>query len=108
MNAQIPKKTKLRFITLVGIITLVASTRLIPHMPNFSPLGAVALFGGAYLGLRWQALLIPVMATWIGDIFLNNVVYAAYFDTFTLFLFRLLLAVWYVYAHRTDGKRTTT
>lgn len=77
--------TKLRTLTLFIIIMVVASTRIIPHMPNFSPLGAVALFGGAYLTARWQAFMLPIAATWVGDLFLNNVIYTEYFDEFTWF-----------------------
>ena len=38
------------FITL--IILLIVLTRLIPHPPNFTPVIAVGLFGGAYIGNR--------------------------------------------------------
>jgi len=37
-----------RITTLVGIIAAAAATRLIPHPPNFTPIAAMALFGGAY------------------------------------------------------------
>lgn len=34
--------------------------RLLPHMPNFTPVGAIALFGGAVLAWR-TALLLPLV-----------------------------------------------
>lgn len=78
-------KVQLRFGVLAAMILLAAFSRVIPHMPNFSPLGAIALFGAAHFQKRWQALLIPIAATWLSDLFLNNVVYAQYHPTFTWF-----------------------
>ncbi len=41
---------------------------------NFTPIGALALFGGAmYSGYR--SYILPLMILWIGDIFLNRFVY---------------------------------
>ncbi len=74
-----------RTIALTAIILVAAFSRVIPHMPNFSPLGAIGLFGAAYFSMRWQAFLIPIMATWLSDLLINNVVYARYYPTFTWF-----------------------
>ncbi len=41
-------KINLRTGILIVIILLAAFSRLIPHMPNFSPLGAIGLFGAAH------------------------------------------------------------
>ncbi|HXF93358.1 MAG TPA: DUF6580 family putative transport protein [Nitrospiraceae bacterium] len=38
---------RLRFFVLMGMILAAAAFRLIPHPPNFAPIGAMALFGGA-------------------------------------------------------------
>jgi len=78
-------KLQLRFGVLAAMILLAAFSRVIPHMANFSPLGAIALFGAAHFQQRWQALLIPIAATWLSDLFINNVIYAQYYPTFTWF-----------------------
>jgi hypothetical protein len=80
MNSQ---KINLRFIALTAIILVAAFSRLVPHMPNFSPLGAIGLFGAAHFNKKWQAILIPLAATFISDLFINNVIYAQYYPTFT-------------------------
>ena len=49
------KKINLRFTVLVALILLCAFSRMIPHMPNFSPLGAIGIFGAAYFTKKWQA-----------------------------------------------------
>lgn len=72
----------------IVMILVAAMTRLIPHYPNFTAVGAVALFGGAYLSKR-MAFIIPVVALFISDLFLNNLIYARlypeFYDGFMLF-----------------------
>lgn len=52
------------------IILFAVILRLIPHPPNFVPIAAMALFGGAYLDKRY-ALIIPIIAMLISDYFLG-------------------------------------
>lgn len=57
--------------------------RLLPHPPNFTPMGGIALFGAAVLSSRWLAVAIPFLALYLSDLILNNVVYAEYFEGFS-------------------------
>src|SRR5688500_13083380 len=41
-----------RLAVLITAIVAAAALRLVPHPPNFTPIGAMALFSGAYLGRR--------------------------------------------------------
>lgn len=52
----------------LGVAMAVAATRLLPHPPNFTPLGAMALLAGAILGRRWLALLLPLATLLISDV----------------------------------------
>ena len=79
------KKMNIRFSVLTAMILFAAFNRVIPHMQNFSPLGAMGLFGAAYFTKRWQAFLVPVMATWLSDLFINNVIYGQYYHGFVWF-----------------------
>ncbi len=54
----------------LGLIALAVVLRLLPHPANFAPVGAIALFGGAYLGRR-QAIYLPVLIMVISDVFLG-------------------------------------
>jgi len=47
-----------------------AILRLVPHLPNFAPIAAMALFGGTYLNKKY-ALLIPLAALFLSDILLG-------------------------------------
>jgi hypothetical protein len=60
-----------RLIALLGAIVLAAALRLVPHPPNFSPIGAMALFSGAYLGRRGMAFVAPLGAMVLSDLVLG-------------------------------------
>lgn len=79
------QKINIRFGIVSLLILLVAFSRLIPHPPNFTPVGAMALFGAAYFSKRYLTFVVPLIAMWLSDLVLNNVVYAQYFDGFVLF-----------------------
>ena len=53
-------------------------------MPNFTPIGAMALFGGAYLSNKYYAFIIPILSLWLSDLILNNFI-LNYYDQFTWF-----------------------
>ena len=54
-----------------SLIIFATLTRFMPHPPNFTPIIAMGLFGGAYLkDTRW-AILLPVVAMLIADFFLG-------------------------------------
>lgn len=79
------QKINLRFGILSLLVLFAAFSRLIPHPPNFAPIGAMALFGSAYFSKKHIALIIPVLSMWLSDIVINNTIYAQYFDGFTFF-----------------------
>ena len=79
------KKLTLRFSVITILILLAAISRLLPHPPNFAPIGGMALFGAAYYTRRVWAYFVPIAAMWLSDLILNNVGYAQYFDGFVWF-----------------------
>ncbi len=58
------------FISPLLIIAIAVVLRLIPHPANFAPIGAMALFGGAYLNKKY-ALAVPLLAMFVSDLFLG-------------------------------------
>ena len=48
-----------------------AMMRVIPHWPNFTPIAAIALFGGTFLKRKDLAFLIPVAAMLISDLIIG-------------------------------------
>jgi hypothetical protein len=68
---------------ILGTMILVATlTRVVPHPWNFSPVEAIALFGGAYFASRGLAIAVPLAAMLVSDLLLaviNGGSYASYF-----------------------------
>ena len=58
-------------LVLSGLIVVAALSRLLPHPPNFSPVEAIALFGGAYFASRHWALIVPLLAMLVSDLALG-------------------------------------
>jgi hypothetical protein len=63
------KDNKTKFVTLA--IVAAAISRVLPHPLNFTPIGAMALFGGTYISDKKQAFLIPLAAMLLSDILLQ-------------------------------------
>jgi len=55
---------------------------------DFSPIGAMALFGGAYFNRKWKALAFPLLMLFLSDIVLHQTVFKKYGNGF-------LYAGWY-------------
>ena len=65
------KQNKSLLISAVLLILFAAATRLFPHYPNFTAIGAMALFGGSVLKDRKLAILLPISALLLSDICLQ-------------------------------------
>lgn len=59
--------THARLAAILTAILIAAALRLAPHPPNFTPIGAMALFGGAYFGRRALAFAAPLGALLLSD-----------------------------------------
>ena len=70
-------------LVLIAMIVVAALTRLLPHPPNFSPVEAVALFGGAYFASRAMAVAVPLVAMLVSDLILGMTLGGTYFEHFT-------------------------
>lgn len=66
MNKWLTEKHGLFFL----LVILVAASRLLPHPMNFTPIGALGLFAGAYVTYK-RAWLIPLFALFISDLILG-------------------------------------
>lgn len=60
-----------KFWILTLMIFAAAFVRLLPHPPNFAPIAAMALFGGAYFNKKWAAFLVPLTAMFVTDLVLG-------------------------------------
>ncbi len=60
-----------RLKVLTGIICIAALSRLLPHIPNFTPVVSMALFGGMLFSDRRVAFAVPVIAMLLSDALLT-------------------------------------
>ena len=71
--------------TIIALMIIVAafSRFFLPH--NFTPIGALALFGAAYFTNKRWAFILPLAALWASNLVLNNVFLSQYYDGFVWF-----------------------
>src|SRR5687768_7167756 len=83
-------KTVILLLLIIGI-----GTRLIPHYPNFTAVGAISLLGAAFASRRSIAIIIPFLVMLFSDMILNNLIYARlYPDDYKNFIFLYRGALW--------------
>lgn len=82
----------MKFRIALVLLIIAALTRLLPHPYNFTPIGAIGLFGAAHFERRWLALAVPFAALFLTDLFINNVVYSGIYPSFTW------ITSWWIYA----------
>ena len=60
-----------RMMTLLVMVLGAAFSRLIPHPWNFTAIGAMALFGGAYFPSKKLSMIVPLAALFLSDLVLG-------------------------------------
>lgn len=60
-----------RMIFVITAILVAVVMRLIPHWPNFTPVAAIAIFGGAYINRKALAFILPIIAMLISDLIIG-------------------------------------
>lgn len=58
-------------VIIVLFIVVAALFRLVPHIPNVTPVAAMALFSGVYFSNKKLAFFVPFLAMFISDLFLG-------------------------------------
>ena len=78
-NSYLSKKQ----LIIIAFMLIAVLFRLVPHLPNFTPVTAIALFGGLYFSNKTLAYVAPLFIMLLSDLFLgfhsiSIVVYAAF------------------------------
>ena len=96
-------------LVLVALIVFAALTRVLPHPPNFSPITAIALFGGAYFANRGWAVLVPLIGMLVSDLVLatvNGGLYVSWFSSTSIWIVYGCIALTTVLGFGLRGKVT--
>ena len=93
MEKNISKTGKiLEFLVALFLVFLGAILRLLPHPPNFAPISAMALFGGANFS-GWLALIFPILAMLISDYFIGFYQFSLMASVYFSFLISVFLGI---------------
>lgn len=76
-------------IVILLFMVIAVLTRLVPHLPNFTPVTAIALFGGLYLSNKVMAYALPLTVMAISDLFLG-------FSSITVFVYFAFVVVSFI------------
>ena len=80
------KNNRLQILFATLVVSLIASTRLIPETNNFVPVFAMILFATVHFKNKYQAVIISLSVLWLSDLYINNWgQYADYYNEFILF-----------------------
>ncbi len=96
-----------KFIFLLSLIVVAGAMRIpnaaqVTPWSNFSPIGAMALFGGAYFRPWRKAILFPLATLFLGDLAISlfvfegkyGVIYSGWYWIYAIFLLIVLLGKW--------------
>ena len=72
---------------IIAFILLGVLTRIIPHPPNFTALGAIALFGGAFFTDKKMAFAIPITIMILSDLLLGYSMVLSVYISFLIMVF---------------------
>ena len=76
-----------RTLVLIGFLALAVASRLFilggTSWVNFSPIASMALFAGIYFNQKIQAISWTILAVWLSNLLLNNLLYTEYFPSFS-------------------------
>ena len=65
------KNLDARFGLMTALVLGAAAMRLVPHIPNFTPVAALALFGGARFEKKFWDFALPLTAMLLSDVLLE-------------------------------------
>lgn len=98
-----------RFAILLILMIAVAAMRIpnaaqLTPWSNFTPIGAMGLFGGTYFTNKWKAFSFPLLTLLISDIVINTVIfdgkygilYGGWYIIYGIFVLIVLLGKWMI------------
>jgi hypothetical protein len=63
------------FIAFAAVMRVASASYSLGPLTNFTPIGAMALFGGTYYNSKWKGFLFPLLTLFVSDLVLQQTVY---------------------------------
>lgn len=88
------------FIILTGMLRVMSAGKLLSPIANFTPIGAMALFGGTYFTGKWKSYLFPLLTLFLSDLVMmqffykthsNGLLYHGWYWTYGAFTLMVLI-----------------
>jgi len=103
------EKINPRFAVILLLMIVVAAMRIpnaaqITPWANFSPIGAMGLFGGAYFNSKWKAFAFPLLTLFVSDLIINififdgkyGVLYSGWYVIYSIFALIVFYGKWMI------------
>ena len=103
------QKINPRFATLLLFMMAVAAMRIpnaaqVTPWANFTPIGAMGLFGGTYFTSKWKAFAFPLLTLFVSDLIINTVIfdgkygmmYSGWYIIYGIFALIVLFGKWLI------------
>jgi hypothetical protein len=100
-----------RFIILIIILVAISAIRIpnaaqLTPWANYTPIGAMALFGGAYFTKKWKAILLSLSTLLVSDLIINTMIfhtkfgimYSGWYWVYFTFLLITLMGRWLLHS----------
>ncbi len=83
-----------QFLAIISIIFVASLTRLLPHPPNFTPIAAMAIFGGVHFSKKWLAFAVPLLSLLVSDMLLPYGFYEGMVWVYACFAAMVCIGFW--------------
>jgi hypothetical protein len=103
------QKINPRFAVLALFMIVVAAMRIpnaaqLTPWANFTPIGAMGLFGGAYFTKQWKAILFPLLTLFVSDILIQafvfngkyGIMYSGWYWIYGIFILITFIGKWLI------------
>ena len=103
------EKINPRFAMLLLFMVAVAAMRIpnaaqLTPWANFTPIGAMGLFGGTYFNSKWKAFAFPLLTLFASDLIINNIIfggkygvlYSGWYIIYGIFALIVLFGKWLI------------
>ena len=91
------------FIIAIAAMRIPNSAQLTPWA-NFTPIGAMGLFGGAYFTKKWKAILFPLLTLFVSDLIIQafvfngkyGIMYSGWYWIYSIFILITFIGKWLI------------
>jgi len=89
------RNTVIILMILFAVVMRVVNTQVL-WLSNFTPIGAMALFGGAYFNDKVKAFIVPLAALFLSDLIINGLIYHVNPFAISFWMYSCFIAITFI------------